>query len=229
MEIITEIHNHYMELLGAFLTGVVGPILYLLIDRYKRQHQDKKRDKVRESIANTNLINDELEEIREDFKSDRVSVTSFPYSIVYKLYEPLPDNYEKFDECIVVKEMADPLEEKIKIIDFVNAEEPKLVLKTPDLNNVESPVQRRETQFKTEADILTSDTTVSSALRNEFLSQSLDSVEINTDYSKYENFVNFGSAEVRIRNFKTKLEKEYGAVNISLEDGTCTPIEQKSE
>ena len=32
-----------------------------------------------------------------------------------------------------------------------------------------------------------------------------------------------------IEDFKTKLEKEYGAVNISLEDGTCTPIEEKSE
>ena len=77
MEIITENHNHLMELLGAFLTGVVGPILYLLIDRYKKQHQDKKRDKVRETIANTTLINDELEEIREEFKSDRVWISQF--------------------------------------------------------------------------------------------------------------------------------------------------------
>ena len=77
MEQIIENHNHIMELLGAFLTGVVGPILYLLIDRYKRQHQDKKRDKVRETIANTNLINDELEEIREEFKSDRVWISQF--------------------------------------------------------------------------------------------------------------------------------------------------------
>ena len=66
-----------MELLGAFLTGVVGPILYLLIDKYKKQTQDKKRDKVRETIANTNLINDELEEIREEFKSDRVWISQF--------------------------------------------------------------------------------------------------------------------------------------------------------
>ena len=77
MEIITENHNHLMELLGAFLTGVVGPILYLLIDRYKRQHQDKKRDKVKETIANTNLINDELEEMREEFKADRVWISQF--------------------------------------------------------------------------------------------------------------------------------------------------------
>ena len=38
------------------------------------------------------------------------------------------------------------------------------------------------------------------------MSQSLDSVEINTDYSRYENFVNFSSAETRVRNFKRKLE-----------------------
>tara|TARA_R110000751_G_scaffold127534_1_gene229621 strand:+ start:422 stop:694 length:273 start_codon:yes stop_codon:yes gene_type:complete len=32
-----------------------------------------------------------------------------------------------------------------------------------------------------------------------------------------------------MEKFKAELEKEYGAVNISLEDGTCTPIEKKSE
>ena len=32
-----------------------------------------------------------------------------------------------------------------------------------------------------------------------------------------------------MEDFKAELEKEYGAVNISLEDGTCTPIEEKSE
>jgi|TARA_R110000744_G_scaffold120518_1_gene224530 predicted nucleic acid-binding Zn-ribbon protein len=32
-----------------------------------------------------------------------------------------------------------------------------------------------------------------------------------------------------MEDFKAELEKEYGAVNISLEDGTCTPIEKESE
>ena len=53
-----------MELLGAFLTGVVGPILYLIISKQMASQKDKKRDKVRETIANTALINEELEEIR---------------------------------------------------------------------------------------------------------------------------------------------------------------------
>ena len=102
--------------------------------------------------------------------------------------------------------MADPLEETIKIIDFVPEETGKLVLKSPDLKNVESPIQARTTDFKTETDILTDDAIISTELRNEFLSQSIDSVELNTDYSLYKNFVNFSSAEKRIRNFKYKLE-----------------------
>ena len=49
-QILTENHNHAMELIGAFLTGVVGPILYLIISKYMAKEKDKKRDKVRETI-----------------------------------------------------------------------------------------------------------------------------------------------------------------------------------
>lgn len=66
-----------MELLGAFLTGIVGPILYLLIDRYISIRKESKKDKVKETISNTCIINDELEEIREEFNSDRVWISQF--------------------------------------------------------------------------------------------------------------------------------------------------------
>jgi len=141
-----------------------------------------------------------------NFKPDRLSVTNFPFSIVYKLYQPLPQKYERFDECIIVKEMSEPVEEKIKIIDFIPEEAPSLVLRSPDLDAAESPVQRRSTLYKTESDILTADKTISNELRNKFISQSLDSVELNTDYSQFKNFINFSSAEKRIRNFKLKME-----------------------
>ena len=35
----------------------------------------------------------------------------------------------------------------------------------------------------------------------------MDSAEINVDYSRYKNFINFSSAEKRIRNFKYKLDQ----------------------
>ena len=71
MELI-NLESNVMELLGAFLTGVVGPILYLIISKHLAKQTDKKRDKVKETIANTALITEELEEMREDFDSCRV-------------------------------------------------------------------------------------------------------------------------------------------------------------
>ena len=77
MEQILTNHNHIMELLGAFLTGVVGPIMYLLISRHLQKERNKKRDVVKENISSVSLISDELEEIREDFNGDRVWIAQF--------------------------------------------------------------------------------------------------------------------------------------------------------
>jgi hypothetical protein len=72
-----ELFGVSMELVAAFLSGVVGPILYLLIDRYISKQKTKNKDTVKENIANTCIINDELEEIREEFNSDRVWISQF--------------------------------------------------------------------------------------------------------------------------------------------------------
>ena len=66
-----------MELLGAFLTGVVGPILYLVISKHLAKQSEKKRDKIKETIVDSSLITDELEEMRDEFKSDRVWISQF--------------------------------------------------------------------------------------------------------------------------------------------------------
>ena len=66
-----------MELLGAFLTGVVGPILYLIISKHLQKQKDKSRDLVKENITSVSLISDEIEEIRNEFKADRVWIAQF--------------------------------------------------------------------------------------------------------------------------------------------------------
>jgi len=77
VELIIDNHSHIMELIGAFLTGVVGPILYLIVQKYLLKEKDKKRDIVKENISSVSLINNELEDIREEFKADRVWITQF--------------------------------------------------------------------------------------------------------------------------------------------------------
>lgn len=66
-----------MELIAAFLTGVVGPIAYFFVNNHLAKQKDKGRDKVKETITDSNLITDELEEIRDEFKSDRVWISQF--------------------------------------------------------------------------------------------------------------------------------------------------------
>ena len=70
-------HNHLMELIGAFLTGVVGPVFYLLISRYLQKQKEKNRDPIKEAIVDIAIVNNEIEEIREEFKGDRVWISQF--------------------------------------------------------------------------------------------------------------------------------------------------------
>ena len=66
-----------MELIAAFLTGVVGPALYLLINKVLLKRSLKKKCKVREAIVDTTIINNELDTIREELEGDRVWVSQF--------------------------------------------------------------------------------------------------------------------------------------------------------
>ena len=118
-----------------------------------------------------------------NFKKD-VTSNPYPYSVTYKMYEPLPSDISELSEVTVVKEMANPLIENVEIVDFIDTEVGDVVLRDPDLMNVESPIQVRTTDYKTEDDILSQDAFISNELQNEFLSQSLDSVELNVDFTK---------------------------------------------
>ena len=61
-----------IELIGAFITGVVGPILYLIITNHQKKQLAKKKDTIKQVMLDSNLIQDEIEEIREEFKGCRV-------------------------------------------------------------------------------------------------------------------------------------------------------------
>jgi len=69
--------THNMELIGAFLTGVVGPILYLLINKFYQDHRERGRDKVKETVEQTCIVEKELFEAREEFGADRVWIAQF--------------------------------------------------------------------------------------------------------------------------------------------------------
>lgn len=91
-----------MELIGAFLTGVVGPIMYLLVSKYMVKEKEKKKDKIKDTVADTCVINDELEEILEEFSADRVWISQFHNG---GTYYPTGKSIQKFS---IFYEVAKP-------------------------------------------------------------------------------------------------------------------------
>ena len=140
-----------------------------------------------------------------NYKKDAESVAQYPHSIVYKLYEPLSGDIEVGDLCYVVKEMAPPHKDQITLIPFVEDKIDAVVLRQPNLNDIDSPYAGGETSYVTRNTLVTSDDTVSTTLENLILSSSNESVNLNIDYTKFVNFVHFGSVSKRLKNFKTKL------------------------
>jgi hypothetical protein len=64
------------EVIVAFLTGIIGPIILLLLKYYLNRNKTKP-DMVKETLRVSELITNSIEEIREEFKADRVWITQF--------------------------------------------------------------------------------------------------------------------------------------------------------
>lgn len=64
------------EIIIAFLTGILGPVVIILV-KYYLDSRKSKPDPVREALITGNLISTKLDEIREEFQADRVWITQF--------------------------------------------------------------------------------------------------------------------------------------------------------
>jgi hypothetical protein len=63
-------------ILVAFITGVLGPILVLVLKHYYEKKKDKP-DMVTETLEVSERVMHKLDQIKEDFNADRVWVTQF--------------------------------------------------------------------------------------------------------------------------------------------------------
>ena len=155
-------------------------------------------------------------------KEDNETYSDYPYSIIYKLYEPLPDEIEEGSMIYVTKELSNPYEETVQLLDFVDEDITDVVLRNPKLDSNEDfdgYFRQRTTQYRTRNELLTSNTTISNLLENKILSGSFeDSIELDgVDYSRFKNFTKFSSVEDRIKNFRYKLQliEQYESQSLS--------------
>ena len=158
-------------------------------------------------VLNTYLhLGDDKLQLITNVKSDTETFPDPPHAIIYKLYEPLPTDINPKDKAYVVREILPQYTETIELIPY-EGEEDVLVLKIPDTPPDASPITKREVSLKTFDDLVTTDAVLKEGIIDKFISGSEKPVELSVDYSQYENFINFSSAQKRLENFKYKIER----------------------
>ena len=68
--------NNFSTVLVAFITGVLGPILIMYI-KHLLEKRKIKPDMVTDTLRVSELINQKIDHIKEEFKSDRVWISQF--------------------------------------------------------------------------------------------------------------------------------------------------------
>ncbi len=129
--------------------------------------------------------------------------TTIGESILIKLYEPLPIDIDLKSECEVVTKPTETIAYQVELLTNYENVVVKNYIKGPNLNiNVKDQVNV-STDYMSSKDLLTS---VSSSYLNQLNSILEDkSLEINIDYSNYEDFVLYSSAKQRVLNFYQKV------------------------
>jgi len=64
------------SIIVAFITGVLGPVLLLFI-KNKLEKKPEKPDMVKDALRISELVNNKIEDIREELRADRVWIAQF--------------------------------------------------------------------------------------------------------------------------------------------------------
>ena len=126
-------------------------------------------------------------------------------ALYVKLLDPLPDSIETKFKCWVVEEYKRPYVDTISIQSVIT---PKTFNNLSGPNWYASSVENISsgTGLKTWNDLLGSSVQTSQQLIDSYFSGSLSGVDLNIDFTDFNNFVFYSSATERLENFKYKLE-----------------------
>jgi len=127
-------------------------------------------------------------------------------SYIIKLYEPLLKEYVINDQLWISYISAGSSTDTVSYVKDSDGGKPTNVL-APNFNLEVDENFSSITNFETWDSLLSSDSQTQRELIVENLSQSkLDHLDLKIDYTNYENFVHFSSAQERVDNFKYKMQ-----------------------
>ena len=149
----------------------------------------------------------------EQYVAVNVALNKDPggYEILFKLYQPLPLNVQEKQTLWIVEEKVNPYVFDINL-DRLILPPPPPTLRGPNFN---IPIENQgtiSTTYGTYSSLIASLQSLQSSSYNQIQSLlATQSIDINVDYTNFDNFVFFSSAKQRVVNFynKTKEIEDY--------------------
>jgi hypothetical protein len=125
--------------------------------------------------------------------------------VYVKLAEPLSGDIAVDFKCWIVEEQKDAYIDRVSITAKSFAKQ-YTTLSNPNWQANSTINLSSETGFKTWTDLLGSSTQTSQQIVDTYFSGSLSGMQLNIDYTDFNNFIFYSSATERLHNFKYKLE-----------------------
>jgi len=151
---------------------------------------------------------------------DVVNVTSDgnPSYFYVRLAEPLPFDVDLYYQCWIASQIMKPYLDNIQVEKEFEKLQPKFI-KGPNFEVEYDRFITGTTEYKNWNDLLSSNLQTSQQILDKYVNVSGSSVELNFDYTSFENFVFYSSAEERIENFyyKVRLIQTYNQELSNLE------------
>jgi hypothetical protein len=129
------------------------------------------------------------------------------YEVLFKLYEPLPLNIQEKQTLWVVEEKVNPYIFDINLDKFVIPPPPP-TLRGPNFDIIIPNQNTVSTAYTDYATAISSLQSLQNTSYHQILNlMNTQSIQINVDYTNFNNFVFFGSAYSRISNFYDKVQQ----------------------
>mgnify|MGYP003111793303 CR=1 FL=1 len=130
-----------------------------------------------------------------------------PYDLLIKLEDKLPAEIKKNEVCWVSRTLAEKFTTSIILESTAESSEPYNQLGPANFTVRTGTVRGSSTGFESFDDLLGAEDEQKTRIINEYLSGSLQGIDLAIDHRKYENFIQFSSAEERLRSFVHKLQQ----------------------
>ena len=177
-----------------------SPGLVQQLSALKSRWEDLLRNDIFDSFVINFGFNDTYQIINLRFDTD----SDIP-EIVAKLYEPLPSRFGEKSKIWISEEILVPIIESVSIVPK-HIGEPVTNLAGPNFELEGTDGGSIATDFKSWNDLLSENMSTSQQLIDSYFSGSLSGIKLNINYRDFSNFIHYGSAVERVKNFKYKLE-----------------------